>query len=82
MCCKCQVQNDLKIIFLKFRRGKKSATSSKKKTRKDSQVPEYVSDEETLYGKHDDPDPEDRQFYYDDIDEFHENRDKVGIFFL
>ena len=40
-------------------------------------VPEYASDDETLYGRQNNPDPEDREFFYDEIDEFHADRDKV-----
>ena len=41
-------------------------------------VPEYASDDEQVYGRLDNPDPESRDFMYDDIDEFHASREKVS----
>ena len=39
---------------------------------------EYVSDDdERLYGDKEAPDPESRDYFYDDIDEFHAKREKV-----
>jgi len=43
----------------------------------DTSVPEYASDDERLYGRLEDPDPESREYIYDDIDEFHASREKV-----
>ncbi|KAH3733833.1 something about silencing protein 10-like [Dreissena polymorpha] len=40
-------------------------------------VPEYASDDERLYGNMDEPDPEAREYMYDDVDEFHASREKV-----
>ncbi|XP_053395468.1 something about silencing protein 10-like isoform X2 [Mercenaria mercenaria] len=40
-------------------------------------VPEYASDDDKLYGNYEEPDPESREYIYDDVDEFHTNREKI-----
>lgn len=75
------------IMPKKGKRGHDAVDSSgtKKKSRRkgpkkgSDHVPEYASDEERLYGKQDDPDPESREYFYDDIDEFHANREKILV---
>ena len=62
-----------------FFRGKKNPSeegkSRKKKKSNKTEEYEYVSDDDRLYG--DAPDPESREYFYDEIDEFHAKRDKV-----
>ncbi|WAR22959.1 SAS10-like protein [Mya arenaria] len=53
--------------------GKKKGVEKKS----DGVVPEYASDDERLYGRLDKPDPESREYIYDDVDEFHASREKV-----
>ncbi|XP_052776254.1 something about silencing protein 10-like [Mya arenaria] len=55
------------------RKGKKKGVEKKS----DGVVPEYASDDERLYGRLDKPDPESREYIYDDVDEFHASREKV-----
>lgn len=40
-------------------------------------MPEYASDDERLYGDMEEPDQESREYYYDEVDEFHANKEKV-----
>ncbi|XP_060605929.1 something about silencing protein 10-like isoform X2 [Ruditapes philippinarum] len=40
-------------------------------------VPEYASDDEKLYGNSEEPDPDSREYIYDDVDEFHANKEKI-----
>lgn len=66
-------QNFISFIFVY--RNKKRRTPKKGKSA--DTVPEYASDDETLYGTRNDPDPDSREYFYDDIDEFHAHREKV-----
>ena len=60
-----------------FFRGRKGSSQEKKK-KSSREVYEYVSDDdERLYGDKAAPDPESRDYFYDDIDEFHAKREKV-----
>ena len=61
-------------------RGKKSSSSEdkRKKRKSKNEEYEYVSDDERLYGDKDTPDPDSREYFYDEIDEFHAKRDKVS----
>ena len=57
----------------------KDVADGKKRKKKGRNVEyEYVSDEDHLYGDKDDPDPQSREYFYDEVDEFHANREKVS----
>ena len=49
-----------------------------KKRKNRNEAYEYVSDEERLYADKDTPDPDSREYFYDDVDEFHVQREKVS----
>ena len=68
------------IIFMLLFRGKKNPSEEGRTKKKKSKTEEYeyVSDDEKLYG--DTPDPDSREYFYDEIDEFHAKRDKVCWF--
>ncbi|KAL4237032.1 Something about silencing protein 10 [Mactra antiquata] len=60
--------NDAEVSEKSTRKGKKKGITKA--------VPEYVNDDE-IYGNFDEPDPESREYMYDDVDEFHNAREKM-----
>lgn len=61
-------------------KGSHNTKTQKGKRKKglNSDVPQYVDDKQ-MYGDMDEPDPESREYIYDDIDEFHATREKVCL---